>query len=331
MHVRNLWIIGGAFVALTGFSFMSIHARNADAQYQAQADSDANGQNNWAMVWSDEFDGTALDPEKWTPETSCWGGGNNERQCYTGRPENVSVGEGLLKLTAKAEDFTAEKYPQDWADRGGDVTQSYTSGKVRTKGLAHWKYGRFEARIKLPHGQSTWPAFWMLPEDNHYGEWPLSGEIDIMEAINLGAVCDDCENSDTENRSSSALHYGQSWPDNKFQFKAHTLPNGTEAYHVYAVEWSESQMSWFVDDQKIFTMNADDWFTAAVDKADNKLAPFDQSFYLMLNLAVGGNLPDSKNEKAFNPSSFPSELHVDWVRVYQCKTDMETAEACLTQ
>jgi len=235
----------------------------------------------------------------------------------------------VLKLTARAENFTGEKYPQDWDDRGGDITQKYTSGKVRTKHLAQWKYGRFEARIKLPQGQSTWPAFWMLPETNHYGKWPLSGEIDIMEAVNLGAICENCEGSQTENRSSAALHFGRPWPDNQFRAQKHILPNGPLAYHTYAVEWSENQIDWYVDDQKMFSISADDWFTEAADKADNKYAPFDKPFYLMLNLAVGGQLPDGRNEKVFNPASFPAELHVDWVRVYQCEIDKQMGKACL--
>jgi len=315
MGSMKLWIIGGVFVVLTGVSFLSIHARNSNGKYQAQVGSQVN-QENWTLIWSDEFDGEALDTEKWTPETSCWGGGNNERQCYTARPENVIIEDGVLKLTAKAETFTGLKYPQDWTDRGEKITQSYTSGKVRTKGLAHWKYGRFEARIKLPQGQSTWPAFWMLPEDDTYGEF--------------GAQCDDCGASKTENRSSAALHFGRSWPQNQFRFKNHILPNGMNAYHIFALEWSEGQMDWFVNDQKIFAMTQDEWFTGIVAKDDNKFAPFDQPFYLMLNLAVGGNLPDNRNEKTFNPNSFPSDLLVDWVRVYQCEGDIETSKKCLS-
>lgn len=325
MWKRNLYIVGVTIVILAGVKMISTQRHNS----AEASDGFAKMDETWSLIWSDEFNGDGLDPKKWAPETSCWGGGNHERQCYTAQAENISVSEGILKLTARAESFTGEKYPQDRADRGGQITQAYTSGKIRTKQLAQWRYGRFEARIKLPQGQSTWPAFWMLPAENHYGKWPLSGEIDIMEAVNLGAICEDCENSDTENRSSAALHFGHAWPNNQFHTQKHILPNGPEAYHVYAVEWSENQIDWFVDDHKIFTVMQDDWFSDGVDKTENKLAPFDQPFYLMLNLAVGGALPDGRNEKRFNPNSFPNTLYVDWVRVYQCKADMQTGNACV--
>jgi len=313
----------GALMTLTGCGFVTKNKSSLDNSNIQKKE--------WTLVWSDEFNGTQLDTKKWVPETSCWGGGNNERQCYTKRSDNISVGDGVLKLKAKAEDFTGLKYPQDRAERGGLVRQNYTSGKVKTKGLANWKYGRFEARVKLPQGQSTWPAFWMLPEDNKYGQWPLSGEVDIMEAVNLGAECHDCKGSTTENRSSVALHFGLPWPDNQFNVESHILPNGPLGYHVFALEWSEGQMDWFVNEQRIFTMTHSDWFTKSVSKKDNKFAPFDQAFYVLLNLAVGGNLPDNRNEKSFNPNSFPSELLVDWVRVYQCQDDIKTSKKCLSE
>ena len=307
MVFNRLLMVGGTLGFLTACSLSD----------DAQITHTSEDQQNWTLIWSDEFDGTMLDRRKWAPETSCWGGGNNELQCYTDRPKNIKISDGVLKLIAKAEQFRGLNYPQDWADRGEQITQSYTSGKVRTKGLANWTYGRFEARIKLPQGQSTWPAFWMLPEDNHYGKWPLSGEIDIMEAVNLGAICQDCDGSNTENRSSAALHFGQLWPNQKNQFKDNILPKKTDDYHVFSVEWSEDQFDWFVDGKKFFTVEYDDWYTNSVTKDDNHLAPFDQPFYLMFNLAVGGNLPDSRNEKSFNPNSFPNEMWVDWVRVYK--------------
>ena len=320
MNVIKLFLVAAVALFFIGWGLISVGGTHSSA---AKSE-------DWTLVWSDEFDGESLDQSKWAGETSCWGGGNNERQCYTDRPENISVGEGHLKLTARQETFIGKKYPQDWADRGDNVTQPFTSGKIRSKGLASWKYGRFEARVKLPQGQSNWPAFWMLPEENTYGDWPLSGEIDIMEAINLGAKCDNCENSAQENRSSAALHFGQPWPENQFRTQKHTLPNGAESYHVFALEWTEGKIDWFVDDQKILSMTENEWYTGAVSKDKNSLAPFDQPFYLMFNLAVGGNLPDNRNEKTFNANSFPSELLVDWVRVYQCKEDLETAKKCVS-
>jgi len=269
------------------------------------------------LVWSDEFDGTELDLSKWTAETSCWGGGNNERQCYVDSSQNIQVENGVLTLRALPKKVTGLAMPQHVPDRGERVSQDYTSGKVTTRGLASWTYGRFEARIKLPQGQSTWPAFWMLPEDDAYGGWPLSGEIDIMEAVNLGAVCETCP-SGAENRTSGAIHYGKLWPENQHQAEYNPLPEtSVEDWHVYALDWREGKFEWSVDGRIFFSQSAEDWNTAAVEKVSNPNAPFDQPFHLMLNLAVGGNLPDNRNEKAFNPSSFPAKMQVDWVRVYR--------------
>jgi beta-glucanase (GH16 family) len=289
-----------------------------------QAESDRHSEyhprgQGWALVWSDEFNGQALDRTKWTAEESCWGGGNNEKQCYTDRPENIVVEDGVLKLKAQQEDFQGLEFPQGHAPRGDIITKTFTSGKLRTKGLASWKYGRISARMKLPKGQSTWPAFWMLPADDVYGGWPLSGEIDIMEAVNLGASCDDCGPAGQEIHTSAALHFGDKWPGNRFITQKRPLASldAIDHFHEFALEWSAGEMSWFVDGEKYFTASQDDWHSAAAAAADNPEAPFDHPFYLMVNLAVGGNYPDGVNEKAFNAASFPSELWVDWVRVYQ--------------
>lgn len=329
MALQQLSKTGVSLMVISALAIALLGAKTIDFSRSTKTVQSYHKENGWKLIWSDEFSGKDLDRSKWTPEISCWGGGNNERQCYTDRLDNISVSYGVLKLTAKAEQFTGQKYPQGRADRGGNLTQNYTSGKLRTKGLSNWKYGRFEARMKLPQGQSTWPAFWMLPEDNIYGEWPLSGEIDIMETINLGTKCQDCGDKDIETRSSVALHYGKPWPENQFKSKKKILPNGNDAYHVFAVEWSNTKIDWFVDNEKVYGVTHADWFTTGVDKKVNPLAPFDQPFYLMLNLAVGGNLPDSNNEKLFNPKSFPAELLVDWVRVYQCAEDTEKAAKCM--
>lgn len=283
------------------------------------AETTKDGNSDWQLVWSDDFDGDSLDRSKWEPEESCWGGGNNERQCYTDRSDNIKIKDGILSLIAKPEIFTGLKYPQDWAHRGELVTQPYTSGKLRTKGLASWQYGRFEARMKLPKGQSTWSAFWMMSEHDYYGLWPRSGEIDIMESVNLGAICDDCGDDGVENRISGALHFGKDWPENEFHTQEVELSSDvipSESFHIFSIEWQKDKIDWFVDGERYVSLNATDWSTATVSKEDNAYAPFDQPFYVMLNLAVGGNLPDGRNEQQFNPYSFPAELLVDWVRVY---------------
>lgn len=287
----------------------------------------------WVQVWADEFNGADLDFKKWEIEESCWGGGNEERQCYTARFENVEVSNGVLRLKAFRETVRGPKYPREHPEGQTEkVTQKYSSGKVRTLDKAAWTYGRFSARMKLPKGQGTWPAFWMLPVDNEYGPWAASGEIDIMEAVNLGERCDVCVGDEGENRTSGALHFGGSWPRNEFKVEYHPLPGGrgaVEDYHVYSVEWGEGQINWFIDDELFYTLTSEDWDTEGVKREKNPAAPFDRPFYLMLNYAVGGKLSETNNKKGFDPSSFPSEVLVDWVRVYSCEQDPQTGLSCM--
>ena len=289
----------------------------------------------YRVTWQDDFEGESLDRERWSPEVSCWGGGNKERQCYTDRDENIRVQDGHLHLIAQAESWRGPLYPETMLSvmKQGRKTRKYTSGKVRTVGLSDWKYGRFSARVKLPSGQGTWPAFWMMPADDHYGLWPLSGEIDIMEATNIGTPTEECE-AGVESRTSAALHFGDEIPDNTYWFsKAPCLDTGTPAdgWRTYSVEWAEGVLQWFVDGQIIMRLTADQWFTASDQAQGREFAPFDRPFYLMLNYAVGGNLAEKQNGGGFDPSSFPSAMVIDWVRVEQCDGDRETGRACLTE
>ena len=291
------------------------------------------GEAEWQLVWADEFNGTELDRTKWTPEQSCWGGGNNERQCYTDRAENISVEGGMLLLKARKETFTGpDRPPEIAANPNPQVTREYTSGKVRTIGLHAWKYGRIEARAKVPAGQGMWPAIWMMPADNVYGGWPLSGEIDILETVNIGATCDECQGNVGENRTVSALHFGNSPPDNRHVDQKTPLPDlslPSDDFHVYAVEWGEGLIRFFVDGRLHFEVTADKWFSGSPKAAGNPNAPFDQPFYLMANLAVGGKWPEESNDKGLASSSIPNQFALDWVRVYQCDTDPDTGRACM--
>lgn len=271
----------------------------------------------WTLVWSDEFNESKLDRTKWTPEQSCWGGGNNEKQCYTDRAENFQISGGVLKIIAKPEVFSGYEFPQDLKTRGEIVTRNFTSAKLRTKGKAEWQYGRFEARIKLPQGQSTWPAFWMLPADDAYGPWPTSGEIDVMEAANLGAVCTDCQGSETENRTFGAVHFGNAWPQNKYISKSTAMPMPVTEFNTFALEWEPGHLTWFLNDKAFFSVTAKEWTVENPDTKMHATAPFDKPFYLNVNLAVGGNFSNQSNEGIFNPKSFPAEMHLDWVRVYK--------------
>jgi beta-glucanase (GH16 family) len=289
--------------------------------------------NGWELVWEDEFEGTALDRDKWTPEVSCWGGGNSERQCYTDRTDNIAVENGLLLLKAKKERFVGPARPPEIADNPNpSITQSHTSGKVRTIGLHAWRYGRIEVRAKVPPGQGTWPAVWMMPQDNAYGAWPRSGEIDILEAVNIGAKCKTCEGGRGENRTISALHFGDFPPQNRFVDHRNTLPDlalPSDDFHVYAVEWGEGLIRFLVDDHVHLTVTADQWSTAARSAKGNPAAPFDQPFYIMANLAVGGRLSEENNAKGVAAKSFPAQFAIDWIRVYRCARDPETGRACI--
>jgi beta-glucanase (GH16 family) len=289
----------------------------------------------WQLVWSDEFDGETLDATKWKAEVSCWGGGNNERQCYTERENNVQVVNGLLRLIAQKEEWTGTNMPPELSGTGSKLkTQPYTSGKIRSLGLADWKYGRFSARLKLPKGQGSWPALWMMPADNDFGRWPLSGEIDIMEAVNLGALCEECGEDKTENHTQGALHFGDVSPNNHYLVERTSPPDGGspgDGFHIYTIEWGEGRIQWFIDDVLFMRADAKDWYTTAPEAAGNPNAPFNRPFYIMLNLAVGGNLSVNSNEGGIGPKTFPAEIQADWFRIYQCETDPKTGRACMDE
>lgn len=308
-----------AIVALCGCTSATINAEPAKAV--------------WGLVWSDEFDGIGLDRSKWKPEISCWGGGNQERQCYTDRPENIRVAKGVLHLKARKEQFTGPDRPPEIADNpNSKKTQEFTSGKIRTLGLAAWKYGKIEFRAKPPKGQGTWPAVWMMPADNMYGGWPRSGEIDILEGVNLGATCDVCKGDVGENRMISALHFGDYAPKNKFRDTRVALPSQalpSDDFHIWALEWGKGLMRFYLDGRKYWELTPDDWETASPLANSNAVAPFDQPFYIMANLAIGGGLAEKNNDKGVATNVTPAELQIDWIRIYQCGDDKDTGLACM--
>lgn len=293
----------------------------------------ARDESGWQLVWADEFDGEALDPQKWAPEQSCWGGGNDERQCYTARPENIEVRDGTLRLKARRERWRGPAFPPEIApDPNPRRTQPFTSGKVRTRGLTSWKYGRFEVRARVPAGQGTWAAVWMMPQDDIYGGWPLSGEIDILEAVNLGAACEECGGKQGENRVISALHFGAAPPGNRHVDTRVTLPDASlpsDGFHVWAVEWGEGLMRFFLDGKPYWEVTQEAWFTASPKARGRPGAPFDQRFYIMANLAVGGRLSENHNDGGIAEASFPAQLEIDWIRVYQCPADPDRGLACM--
>ncbi len=241
------------------------------------------------LIWSDEFDADKLDPETWFFETGDGsqyglnGWGNNELQWYL--PDNAALADGKLVITAERE-----------ASNG----YSYTSARINTRDRVAIAYGRIEASIKLPGGQGLWPAFWMLPQDDVYGTWAASGEIDIVEAVNLAGT--------GGNTVHGTIHYGGSWPNNTFTGSDYLVPtDATAGFHVYAVEWDDTEIRWYVDDVMYAMQNA--WSTTGAPFP----APFDQPFYILFNVAVGGNWPGAPT----SGTAFPVTMEVDYVRVYE--------------
>lgn len=260
-------------------------------------------------MWADEFDGPALDTSKWTHETDCWGGGNNEDQCYVADAKNSFIEAGFLHIKVIKDSPSGPE--GGGSGNTGVVTKGHSSARLRTLGQGDFKYGRMEARLKLPFGQGLWPAFWMLPTDNAYGSWAASGEIDILEAVNLNPT----------NEVFGTLHYGGEWPENTSTGSSFTpSSNAWEQFHVYAVEWEAEEVRWFVDETHYQTQN--DWFSANADYP----APFNQRFHILLNVAVGGSWPGPPDVT----TTFPQEMQVDYVRVYECSLDSATGHGCGT-
>jgi beta-glucanase (GH16 family) len=247
---------------------------------------------SYQLVWSDEFsgsDGSAPDATKWAIQTGGGGWGNNELESYTARPANVQISGGNLVITAVKEDYT-----------GADgIARHYTSGRLQTKGLFSQQYGRFEARIKIPRGQGIWPAFWMLGNNIDTAGWPACGEIDIME--NIG-------------KEPAIVHgtlHAPGYPPAGYT-AAYSQPNSlsfADDFHVFAVEWEPQQVRLYVDGNLYATD------TKAGSPQPNSW-PFDgQPFFMLLNLAVGGDWPGNPD----TTTQFPQQMQVDYVRVYQKK------------
>jgi len=287
----------------------------------------------WKLVWADEFDGNALDTSKWSYNIDCWGGGNKERQCYTDSPDNVSVGEGNLKITANRQKHEGPAWPpylQDTPKKAkATKKQKFTSGRIVSKNKGDWKYGRFDIRAKLPTGQGTWPAIWMMPTDDVYGGWAASGEIDIMESVNLGAECDGCD-SGHEDRIHGTIHFYDNYPNNRYRGEEVTLPKEIDDWHTYSVVWSAGVISWYVDGKRYQRRTMDHWKSKSPEAKGNPLAPFDQRFHMILNLAIGGTWPESVNDKGVEKTGFPKSLEIAYVRVYQCASDPEMGLDCIS-
>ena len=280
------------------------------ADIKIQDSSDAYTPDGWKMIFTDEFDGTSLDTSKWSYDegflldendinTAGWG--NQELEYYT--RDNVSVKDGTLNINMKkqSKEFTQKN------DSSKKATAQYSSGKITTKDKFSVKYGRVDFRAKMPAGTGVWPAMWMLPNDSRYGSWPLSGEIDVFEGRGR-----------TPNMVFGTLHYGAQWPDNINMSDAFNITRdgykktGIDDWHVYSVQWDAQNIKIYCDGKCYFKCTYAEWFSGS-DRG-NAYAPFDQRFYLILNLAAGGTF-----DSGYVPdSSFTSgTMLVDYVRVYQ--------------
>ncbi|WP_323847411.1 family 16 glycosylhydrolase [Microbulbifer magnicolonia] len=238
----------------------------------------------WQRYWSDEFDYSgAPDPAKWNYEIQPPGWVNDELQRYTDRRENLRVEGGVLIVEGRRDHYMGSEY---------------SSGRIHSQGKGDLLYGRVEVRAKLPAGRGTWPAIWMMPADHlGYGDgWPDSGEIDIMEHVGYDA-----------GQVHATIHNNAYYWVNGRQRKGSVmLDDVTEAFHVYAMEWDRGRMDFYIDDIH--------YFTYINDRRGWKSWPFDRPFYVILNLAIGGNWGGARGVDA---DIWPRRMEVDYVRMYR--------------
>jgi len=260
-------------------------------QTAAPATEPDHGPPGYAKVFSDEFDGTAVNLDNWRFDTerNAQGWYNQERQYYSaGRPENARIEQGRLIIEARSEVLDKVRFP-DW---GG---QKYTSARIIGQGKHSWTYGFFEVRAKLPCGRGTWPAIWMLPEDFSV-KWPEGGEIDIMEHVGFepGKVHQTIHTAAANFSSGTQLT------------KSFDLPTACTAFHRYQLLWTPTFLVMGVDDAPKFMVKR--------ERTDRKYWPFDKPMHLLLNIAVGGTWGGQRGSDA---KAFPARMEVDYVRASQ--------------
>jgi beta-glucanase (GH16 family) len=296
-----------ALAALLGMAtVLASNHRNVTAQQPTA---------RWKLVWSDDFDGDHIDKAKWDfdigngffdYDANQWvsGWGNNELQYYTREPDNAFVKGGMLHIRVLKESYQG---------------CGYTSARLKTRkrdgtALFSQRYGKFEFRAKLPTGKGIWPALWMLPLDDKYGSWASSGEIDVVEA-----------RGQEPSKVLGTIHYGARGPMDAHAEKEFLLPDkGTIAdFHVYALEWDPDEIRWYVDGHHYATQSF--WWSSSRTEGGKGArprneadlnpwpAPFNQPFYLVMNVAVGGRFPGNPDPT----TAFPVEMVVDYVRVYE--------------
>jgi beta-glucanase (GH16 family) len=273
-------------MALGSFSLAALSLLSLRGETQKQKPPEG-----YSLVWSDDFNGkngSPPDPSKWTYDIGGDGWGNHELEYYTSRRENARVENGNLIITARQEPYKAPN--------GAEF--DYTSARLKTQGLFSQAYGRFEARIKLPAGQGLWPAFWMLGDNFGSAGWPKCGEIDIME--NVGK----------EPRINHGSLHGPSSANATSDLTATiTVPPAqtlSDDFHVYAIEWEPAAIRFYLDASLYATFAPTHWPPGGT-------WVFDHRFFVILNVAVGGDWPGSPDDT----TEFPQTMLVDYVRVYK--------------
>jgi beta-glucanase (GH16 family) len=250
-------------------------------------------QPRWQLSWSDDFTGTAIDTNHWTFEIGNGnnGWGNHELEYYTSRPQNAYIADGMLHIVARKEPYQGKEF---------------TSAKLKTRDRFSQKYGRFEFCARLPQGKGYWPALWMMPEHPVYGPWAASGEIDVME--NRGV---------NPEKVLGTIHFGATSPHNaQSHGPSFNFPPGDSVtnFHVYAVEWTTNAISWYVDNH--LYQKQTNWWSSSNRETPGKRnpypAPFDQPFYINMNLAIGGDFGGRPDDATI----FPGELQIKYVRAY---------------
>lgn len=270
---------------------------------------------DWKLIWSDEFEGSQIDPHKWDFDigngffdyrTHRWipGWGNEELQYYTDHLNNACVKDSILTISAVKESLHG---------------CGYSSARLKTRRrdgspLFSKRYGRFEFRAKVPYGKGLWPALWMLPLTEQYGGWAASGEIDVMEIA-----------GEIPTQILGSVHFGSGFPHRELVTHTHTLAHESTVadWHVYAVEWTPGEIKWLIDGH-LWATQSFWWSSSRRDETGGLTprsaadinpwpAPFDQEFYILMNVAVGGNFPGHPNTQ----TRFPAQMMIDYVRVYE--------------
>lgn len=235
---------------------------------------------NWQVAWLEEFEENRINRSAWSFDVGGWGWGNKELEYHADRRKNARIENNKLIIEAHEENYK---------------NRNYTSARIKTQGNRYWTHGKIEARIKLPYGQGIWPAFWMLGESFADVGWPACGEIDVMEMVGGGEGRDDTVYGTIHYQTADGIynHVGDST----------SLSSGifADAYHVFGIEWTAEKIIWYLDGEQ--------YFSTSISAED--MSEFHEDFFIILNVAVGGNWPGAPNEE----TEFPQRMYVDWVRV----------------